>query len=1165
MASNSPRPLVYRLRGCPAHLHPGTAAEFLSREFGDVSRDDIQIQSLATDPEPWVTSPTKVGTLVFKRLPALIETQKEQDTWDLKVLGFERPLVLDTHFRGMTPLNDVEEAKHEFNCIAISGLASHPFGSWQPKGRDKSFMWLRDELPRAIPETRISIYGYDTTLAGSTSFQSIQDLAVSLIDHIKSSGWALPSAKPLIFLAHSLGGIVLKEMFTFLADSDELAAHILGLFKGGIFFGVPSQGMSTSHLLAMVKNQVNEQMVHDLSSGSEYLQELDDKFSGLSLVRDIRIYWGYETKTSPTVMKTADGSFTREGPEEILVSKESATHNRYGSKPPFTFPINENHSEMAKFGADNPNLRIVKDKLRELCQDSSRSNSSVRTRAEVPNPTLESHGTIENNRLMGHDEPRASTAHHTRSWSIKDLMESLEFFNQGSRFHTIDKNYEHTYEWVFDVEKTPFATWLEDGNNFFWIHGKPGSGKSTLMKFIAEDKRTLEHLHELSSGAFRISAMFFFHDRGTLLQKSFEGLLRSILHQIIGQIQQCGRAGAELIEGLLRQLPPRREQDNPWTLNILENCLRQILHQTVLDLKIFVLLDALDEHDMNPDFICRFLQDMISMTANSRTKLKVLFSSRPWEEFTHDIENYCWGMVYSRGEEPSITLSPIIPKVIDRANGVFLWVKLALHELMNEAAQKNTDELESSLNSIPSDLQDYYVRTLRRIPENLRWNAYVIFEVLSKTDRSLGPIDIIDIIECSKKSSYEGCRSVVDPRRVNPEKNMLKRLWHGEKPNKKKHIEEPYKLDAKRKDRIVTTTGNLVEIIKNKRGPFVVQFIHQTVREFVRSRDFKQTILAILNPRDRRIKENGHTFLVKYYFAEGQINPCSLRHISLHEATTGNSLKGFIDSIPKEAYDNYYHKHIHDHVKGPLSLAVSLNLGLYLEDTLRAEPDVFRNTKEELVSVRPYSITHAPRQLSLLRFVFENGYAVKHIGEIMAAMKLLYYSEEFSLYEYIDEKVPTAIAHCQDADIWFQPSFEIFDNRPRIFRQFRPHRVKILHEARTPEFARCILDRGAEVNETDSLGNTPLDHIISDFRIPHGDPGKSDESWLLVKYATSLLLIERGGITRSSTRKQWNRHLVKLRSAGLDTAILEECSSRSLEQRTTEKMKRLVNRFRRGY
>lgn len=67
-----------------------------------------------------------------------------------------------------------------YSLIALSGLNGHAFGSFKVKG--DSFMWLRDSLPAKLPGTRILIYGYDTQLVGSRSFQILQDLGMSLRD-----------------------------------------------------------------------------------------------------------------------------------------------------------------------------------------------------------------------------------------------------------------------------------------------------------------------------------------------------------------------------------------------------------------------------------------------------------------------------------------------------------------------------------------------------------------------------------------------------------------------------------------------------------------------------------------------------------------------------------------------------------------------------------------------------------------------------------------------------------------------------------------------------------------------------------------------------------------------------------------------------------------------
>jgi hypothetical protein len=98
-------------------------------------------------------------------------------------------------------------------------------------------MWLRDSLPKDLVGARVLTYGYKSALVESKSFQGIEAIASAFIAHLgrirKESNvgdqlgdvcWAElgPSGcesipKPLIFLAHSLGGLVLKQVFTLAA------------------------------------------------------------------------------------------------------------------------------------------------------------------------------------------------------------------------------------------------------------------------------------------------------------------------------------------------------------------------------------------------------------------------------------------------------------------------------------------------------------------------------------------------------------------------------------------------------------------------------------------------------------------------------------------------------------------------------------------------------------------------------------------------------------------------------------------------------------------------------------------------------------------------------------------------------------------------------------
>jgi hypothetical protein len=311
MSGAHPARTVYRLRNLPAHFDRLSTIELLATVIDNSSVDpgDIQIFSLGTAPNSWKRWQTKVATLMFKTTPSALFASKTHDArtaeageWTFKVPGLPEPLVLDTHFSGLTVLNEVNVSFHEYDCIVLSGLASHPFGSWQPKGDDKSFMWIRDALPTIFPGIRFFLHGYNTTLANSKSFQTIVDLAGSLMLELEANGWASPTAKPIIFIAHSLGGVLLKQLLIILADGSKRATFMLSMIKGAIFFGTPSVGMPLTSLLTMVETQPNEDFVKDLSDHSSFLENLEIQFTGISYIGKMRLFWVYETKTSPTVV-----------------------------------------------------------------------------------------------------------------------------------------------------------------------------------------------------------------------------------------------------------------------------------------------------------------------------------------------------------------------------------------------------------------------------------------------------------------------------------------------------------------------------------------------------------------------------------------------------------------------------------------------------------------------------------------------------------------------------------------------------------------------------------------------------------------------------------------------------------------------------------------------
>ena len=164
-------------------------------------------------------------------------------------------------------------------------------------------MWIRDSLPKHLTNVRAVLYGYDTRLHDSISYQSIPDLANSLINHLRTYGWDTATAKPIAFLAHDLGGLVLREALVQLDQTlDKSYKHLLGLIRGAVFFGVPNLGMEQKHLMALVRDNPNEALIEDIARNSNYLHTLNEQFDEATFKDELRCFWAFETCKSPTLL-----------------------------------------------------------------------------------------------------------------------------------------------------------------------------------------------------------------------------------------------------------------------------------------------------------------------------------------------------------------------------------------------------------------------------------------------------------------------------------------------------------------------------------------------------------------------------------------------------------------------------------------------------------------------------------------------------------------------------------------------------------------------------------------------------------------------------------------------------------------------------------------------
>lgn len=101
------------------------------------------------------------------------------------------------------------------DIVALHGLNGHWEKTWQsdkPTSKGGGAMWLRDFLPQQIPHARVMSFGYDSVLLFSKSTSDVGTFAEQLLESLLSRRMNVPETRPIIFICHSLGGIVVKKV-----------------------------------------------------------------------------------------------------------------------------------------------------------------------------------------------------------------------------------------------------------------------------------------------------------------------------------------------------------------------------------------------------------------------------------------------------------------------------------------------------------------------------------------------------------------------------------------------------------------------------------------------------------------------------------------------------------------------------------------------------------------------------------------------------------------------------------------------------------------------------------------------------------------------------------------------------------------------------------------
>ncbi|KAJ4376341.1 hypothetical protein N0V83_001624 [Neocucurbitaria cava] len=542
------------------------------------------------------------------------------------------------------------------------------------------------------------------------------------------------------------------------------------------------------------------------------------------------------------------------------------------------------------------------------------------------------------------------------------ILRNLHFKTIKMREFRIPEAHTKTFEWIYSDsnEDSSFLQWLQHDHGVFWTMGKAGSGKSTLMKFEANHRLTRKHLKRWAAEKKLVIASYYFWNAGNDLQKSQEGLLRSLLFTIL---QNCPHMISELFSEFYPD-PGYFEGDAAiWNPQSLLQLFTRLSQQAEPTTRFCFFVDGLDEYEGES------IELIESLRALARsTMVKLCVSSRPWHVFKDEYErpNSCMLKMEDltrddialyvqdmlEGHERFGTLQQrdsryqeLVQQIIDKAEGVFLWVFLVVRSLLRGLTSSDRiSDLQRRIALLPPSLEDFFRHMLDSIEEVYRKDTFEAFQYVLHAPPS-GPIPLIVFSYLDEEDpnfAFQISAATLSHKEISMREDDMRR-----------------RLDGR--------TKGLLEASPRRDASDIptVDFLHRTARDFMVTRDMRHMLEKHLDPKFDADEALARAFLAQIKLGplprDGSlaVDPLSTVLYYVHESESNSyrPASKIVDELAVAVRNVYWDATIRRDGSF-LGHLVANNILIYVAQWLATVPNLATQSKSPLLSV---ALRNVPR------------------------------------------------------------------------------------------------------------------------------------------------------------------------------------------------------------